>query len=343
MLQDGQADSVWGLPSTDFPAVQKLQSQGLVDIYNFPTFTVNFYEFNIEIDKDLEATQFGTGFNEPSNYFADLPTRLAWINAFDYAGYINNILGNAKYGADFGTSYQGIIPAGMIYSPPAGDLGGLPAMNLDAARGNYSISAWANQKITVPIVVWIGDPVDLAGAEEWASILGQISNGNINAKVVQITYTQLLALLAQGSNPMGVSLMNWLADYADPSDYVDGMYVQGGAYSAGDNLFVNNFGALPPSNPNGMVHLNGSTYSQQQVYGWLNGNITLGNSALDPVVRQRAYLITEKLAIAMGLYVYVYQAEGFWIWRTWLKGYAMQENTMIAENGALLFYWLIKE
>jgi len=35
MLQDGQADTVSGLPPSDFPAVQKLQSQGLVNIYNF--------------------------------------------------------------------------------------------------------------------------------------------------------------------------------------------------------------------------------------------------------------------------------------------------------------------
>jgi len=106
MLQDGQVDSSSGLPASDFPAVQKLQSQGLVNIYNFPTFTLYFYPFNIKIDKVLESTQFGIGFNEPSNYFADLPTRLAWIDAYDYAGYLNNILGNAKYGTTFGSAYQ---------------------------------------------------------------------------------------------------------------------------------------------------------------------------------------------------------------------------------------------
>ena len=120
MLQDGQADSVSGLPASDFPPVQKLQSQGLVNIYNFPTFNLWFYEFNIKIDKDLEAAQMGTGFNEPSNYFADLPTRLAWINAFDYAGYLNNILGNAKYGTTFGSAYQGAIPRGDDVLCPTG-------------------------------------------------------------------------------------------------------------------------------------------------------------------------------------------------------------------------------
>lgn len=73
-----------------------------MNIYNFPTFTLWFYAFNIQVNKDLESTQLGAGFKEPSNYFADQPTRLAWIDAYDYAGYLNNVLGNAKHGTTFG-------------------------------------------------------------------------------------------------------------------------------------------------------------------------------------------------------------------------------------------------
>jgi len=342
MLQDGAADSASGLPPSDFPSAQKLQSQGLVNIYHYPTFTLYFYPFNIKINKDLEAAQFGTGFNEPSNYFADLPTRLAWINAYDYAGYLNNILGNAKYGTTFGSAYQGAIPAGMIYAIPPDQLGGLPAQNLAAAKGNFSISAWANQKITIPIVETVGDPVNLAAAEEWAGILAQISNGNIEAKVVQISTTQMVANGAQDEDPMGVGFQLWAPDYPDPTDYINAMYQQGGAYPAGNNLFTSNFASLPPSTPNDLVHVNGSAYSQAQVYAWMNGNITLGGTSVDPAVRERAYVITTKLAIAMGLYVYVYQAQQFWYFRSWLKGYGMQENPIIGSSSDLVFYWLTK-
>jgi len=342
MLQDGQADSVVGLPPSDFPFVQKLQSQGLVNIYNSPTFTTNFFTFNIEIDKSLESTELGTGFNEPSNYFADLPTRLAWINAYDYVGYLNNILGNAKYGTTFGTAYQGSIPTGMIYAPPPDELGGLPAQNLAAARGNFSISAWANQRITIPIVVPTADPVELAAAEEWAGTLAQISNGNIIAKAVPITATQLFASYAEGQNPMGVAFQFWVADYADPADFVSGFYVGGGTFPSGDNLLVSNFASLSPSTPNDLVHVNGTAYTQAQVYSWINGNGTIADSSADPAVRARAYLITERLAIAMGLYVYVYQTQWHWYWRSWLKGYELQQNPTIGGGGTLLFYWLTK-
>jgi peptide/nickel transport system substrate-binding protein len=344
MLQDGAADSASFLPASDFPAVQKLQSQGLVNIYNFPTITLYFYPFNIKIDKELESTQFGTGFNEPSNYFADLPTRLAWINSYDYAGYLSNILGNAKYGTTFGTGYQGMIPEGMIYFVPPDQLGGLPAQNLDAARGNFSISAFANQKITIPIIVQTGDPVNLAGAEEWAGTLAQISNGNIKAIVTQIPVSQISGNLAQDLNPMGVYFpAAWAPDYPDPSDYVNAMYGGGGLFASANNWLVSNFASLPPSNPYDLVHVNGSTYNQDQVYSWMNGNITLGGTSVDPAVRQRAYEISERLAIPMGLYVYVYQARQLWYFRSWLKGYEMQVNPIIGGGGALLFYWLTKE
>jgi ABC-type transport system substrate-binding protein len=346
MFQDGQADVVsggyGGLPPSDVPAMEKLQSQGFVNIYDCPTFTLWFYTFNIQIDKDLEATQFGVGFNEPSNYFADVPTRLAWMNAYDYAGYLNNILGNAKYGMTFGTAYQGAIPTGMIYAPSPDQLGGIPAQNLNAARGNYSISAWAGQKITIPIVEVVGDPVDLAAAEEWAGILSQISNGNINAKVVQVTTGQLVGDSAQGADPMPVAIDDWWPDYPDPSDYINGFYQESGWEAAANNWLATNFASLPPSTSFDVVYVNGSTYPQDKVWSWMQDNITLGGTSVDPAVRARAYLIATKLAIAMGLYVYIYQAEQIWYFRSWLKGYEMQENPMIAGSRVLFCYWLTK-
>jgi len=44
----------------------------------------------------------------------------------------------------------------------------------------------------------------------------------------------------------------------------------------------------------------------------------------------------------MGLYVNVYQPQQLWYFRSWLKGYEMQENPMIGGGSDLLFYWLTK-
>jgi hypothetical protein len=291
----------------------------------------------------MEAVQFGAGFNEPSNYFADLPTRLAWIDAFDYAGYLDNILGNAKYGMPFGTTYQGAIPPGMTYAPSPDQIGGLPTQNLAAAKGNFSISAWANQKITIPICAYPGDLPDIAAAEEWAGILSQISNGNIDARVAMVSETQMMANSVPSSDPMPVVIDDWWPGTGDASDFVSGMYQEGAFEAGASNWVLSNFVSLPPQTPNDVVHLNGTTYSQDKVWSWIQGNLTLGDTSVDPAVRAKAYLITTRLAIAMGLYVYAYQARMIWYWRSWLKGYEMQENPMIGAIDEPLFYWMTKE
>jgi ABC-type transport system substrate-binding protein len=358
MLQDGQADSVYGLPPSDFPVVQQLLSKGLVHIYNFPTVTIDFYGFNININKQLEANQFGSSqFNEPYNYFADLPTRLAWVNAYDYQGFLNNILGNAKYGTSFGSGYAGPPPPGVVYASPPSQLGGLPAQKLNDASGNFSISAWKDSHITIPIFVTSGDPTDLAAADEWATTLKQISGGNITAVPVPITTPLKAGYISPGQDPMGVYLYGWAPDYPYPSDTMDGMLKVGGYYPNGNNWLsssstflpntfaYNTTGGFVPNTPNDIVHLanvNGSTAPQDQVYAWINGNITMADSSTDPAVIQKGYKTAILLAIDMGLYVYTEEEESFWYWRSWLHGYQYQENPLIGAFGDLVYVWLSK-
>jgi len=346
MLQDGQADIVGGyigLPPSDFPAVQKLQSQGIVNIYSFPTLADYWYGFNIKIDKDLEATQLGSQFNEPSNYFADLPTRFTWINSFDYQGYLDNILGNKKYGATFGTPYKGTIPPGIPYYVPPDQLGGLPTMNLAAAKGNFSLSAWHDMKITIPIALLVGDSVTLAASEEWASTLSQISGGNITAVPVQLQHPIQLGDIAPNMNPQGVYYQSWELDYPYPSDPISGDLQEGGFFSGGNDWTLANFASLPPPNSHGLVSVNGSLYTQAQVWRWMQGNITLGNGSVDPVVIQRAYKTLELLEVAMGLYAYVMVPNQIFYFRSWIQGYQNNENPIQpAGGGGLLYFWLTK-
>ena len=339
MFQDGQADSISFLPNSDFTTIQGMQSQGTANIYNFASFEEWYYTFNANISKSIEASQFGPGFNEPSNYFADVPTRLMFVDAFPYADYLNNLLGNKKYGANFGLGYQGIIPPGMIYAPDPSLLGGLPQQNFKDAKGNFSISAWHDQKITVPIIVYVADPLNLAAAEEWASALSQVSGGNITAKPIQIPIEQQIADLVP-ANAMGVYWDNWAPDYPDPSDYVFGMYANNGDYAPANNWGM--FSTLAPNTPGDVVNLNGTSYSQSVVYQWLQGNVTLADTSTSPSVRQQAYLLCDRLAIALGLYIYVDTQQAFWFWRSWLTGYATEENPMLNAAGNLVYYYLNK-
>jgi ABC-type transport system substrate-binding protein len=345
MLQDGQADLIGGigLPPSDLPSVQHLQSRGLVNIYNWPTMSYDWFTFTIQVDKALEATQFGSGFTEPANYFADLPTRFVFVDSFDYQGYLSNILGNGKYDANFGSGYAGVIPPGSSYYVPPDQLGGLPTQNLNAAKGNFSISAWHDSKITVPIVVPLGDPVTLAAAEEWGQTLSQISGGNITAKVVTFLHSSILGNCAAGANGMAVYYENWNPpSYPHPTNWWNGELQQGSYFPAANGWTTSNFASLPPPNPNGLVQVNGSMYTQAQVWKWLNGNITLGDTSVDPAVIQRAYTTVQLLEIALGLYVNVILINQFWYFRSWLNGYQAEENAMYNGAGGITFFWLTK-
>jgi peptide/nickel transport system substrate-binding protein len=346
MFEDGQADSVSGLPPSDYPSLQSLQTKGFASIYNYGTFNLWFYVFNINVSKSLEASEVGPGYNEPSNYFADVPTRLAWVNAFDYLGFVNNILGNAKYGATFGTEYQGVIPPGMIDFTNASNLGGLPQQDLNSARGNFSISAFANQTITIPISVITGSPLVLAGAEEWAAALSLISNGHIQAKVVQTPLSQEDADLVPNGDPLAVMFQNWFPDYPDPTDYASAMLQVGGYYPAGANWLPSTFAYAPsgvaPVGPNDVVHVNGSTYTQEQVYTWINNNVTAADSSLNPAVRQHDYKIADELTIDMGLYVFVYDQSQFIYWRSYMQGASLEENPITDVGWIFQYYWMTK-
>jgi ABC-type transport system substrate-binding protein len=341
MLQDGEADSAYGLPSSDFPTAQQLQSQGLVKIYSFPTATVYYFNFNIEVDKQLESATYGSSYNEPSNYFADLPTRMAWINAWDYEGFINNIVGNLKYGTNFAQRYIGALAPQLQYHIDPSQVGGLPTQNLKFAEGNFSESAWHDTKITVPVLIYAGDLTAVAGVEEWATTLNQISGGNITAVPLQVSTSQYFGGFVPNADPCAVGEDNWYPDM--PSDLIIGMLGQGGYNPNGMNWFVSNFESLPPQTPYDMVRVNGTTYTQAQIYKWIDGNVTLATTSADAAVVERGYRTAQELAIDMGLYLYYQNTNSLWYWRSDLGGSSYEQNpvTMNA-SGGLYYAWVTK-
>lgn len=342
MLQDGQADAVSGLPSSEFTSVQQLQSQGLAKIYSFEAFHENTYAFNDNISKTLEQQQFGSGFNEPSNYFADPATRFTFIDSFDYSGYLNNILGNNKYNAVFGSGLTSIILPGELGYPTQAQIPN-PQQNLADAKGNFSLSAWHDEKITVPIIVVSGDPVDTASAEEWAATLGQVSGGNITATVEQIQASQLFGNLVPGANPMGCYFLFYEgANYPDPGDEVSGAIQQGGIVASSNAWSVQDFMTLTPSNSVNEIDINGTNYSQSTVFNWMNGNFTEGGLVTNTSARLEYYLDAQHLAVDLGLYVYVANIYTFLYWSSHLGGIQYEENPATAGAGILWYYWMTK-
>lgn len=342
MLEDGQADSANGIPPSDYPIMQKLQSQGLINVYNFPTAASSAYILSIDLNTTMQANQWGSGYNQPSNYFADLPTRYAWIDSYDYQGFLNNILGNDVYNTTFGIPYTGWMVTTETGNVPPSEVGGLPQQNLQWAKANFSESAWKDDKITIPIGITVFGPqgqVQIASAEEWAQTLSQISGGNITAKIVQEPLTL-------GPLAFQVVPLSWFysgPNYPSSQDDVDSFYPSSGVFAPFEGYSVQNFATLPPNNSSAnMVNVNGTLYSQATVYGWIDGNVSAGDVAPTAAAKQQDYAQSEYLMIKMALYVYQDQFNGFWYWRTWLHGIQNEEGMMLPGTGVTYVYWLSK-
>jgi peptide/nickel transport system substrate-binding protein len=346
-LEDGQADSVGGLnglPPSDFPILNSLQSQGIVDIHSFQSLNLFFYLFNIYVYKSVETQQLGAGYNEPANYFADLATRYAWLDAFDYSGFLNNILGNKLYNTTFGTPTCTTIPTGEAYAVPCSQLGGLPQQNLKAAEANFSQSAWHDDKITVPIISLTGDTVTLAASEEWAQTLAQISGGNITAKPVQLPHGQEIGNVIGGTDPQAIYWQNQEPGSPDPRDSIDIILKQNVfGFAEGNGWNVTTFASQVPNNSTeNLVMVNGTGYTQAQIDSWLNGNLTLADNSANPATRAEGYRIVQEYAIDLGMLTMLYQQNFFWYWRSWLSGVQYQENPVIGGFGTLLYFWITK-
>src|SRR5256885_1640631 len=112
-LESGQAD-IAGIPADHFPVAQRLAGLGLARIQFNPTLNMFWWNFNLEIYQSaVGSTANPYGNQVPPDFFVDLNMRKAFAYAYNYGQYIDQILGNKKFGATFGTPFNGIIPNGM--------------------------------------------------------------------------------------------------------------------------------------------------------------------------------------------------------------------------------------
>ncbi|MEM4138783.1 MAG: ABC transporter substrate-binding protein [Sulfolobaceae archaeon] len=328
----GQADIVTQLPTNYIAALKPYVAQGQAAIYQFPTLSEFFFVFNINIDVN-GLKKINPNYNIPPDYFANLYVRKAFAYAFNYTNYLDNILGNKKYGFQFGNGYAGVIIPGLpYYTPPEQITSDLPKFNLTYAKELMIKSGLYNVSVYFPIIVPSGDTVDYAAAQMWAQALQQI-DPNIRAEPLYMPFSQIISYQVPGQNPLPIYYLGWIADYPHPSDFVDAMYKENGTYPAPDGWYVSYLEKL------------GYT-DQANLYKQLNDLIIKADSATDPTLAKQLYANVTKIALELYMYVYVVQPNAFWIVKPYMKGYkgdiTYQENPMIGGAGDSLFYWWVK-
>jgi len=327
LFASGQADIVNGLPPSYFPALKTMEAQGTTEIYQFPTLSNYFFAFNLNIS-ETALKQLGS-YTIPSNYFVNLDVRKAFDYAFNYTEYINSILGNRKYGFNFGSTYPDVIINGLPYYSPADELANVSYFNLSYAKQLLLSSGEYNITVNFPIVVSSGDTTDFYGAQMWAQALHQI-DPNINIDVIYEPFSTIIGYMVPGQNPFPIYQLGWAADFPYPSDFVNSIYLQNGAYPAADGWSVQYFDSLNHKN-------------QASLYNELNSMILAANSAVSPTLAAQDYKEVEQLAINLYMYTYTLQPNNFWVIKSYITPYdnqiSYQENPMIGGGGDSLYFW----
>ena len=325
LFTSGQADIVESLPANYLALVPKLVAEGKADMYQAPTLTDTYSYFNFPVNATNMKADFGSQYHVPSDYFANLDVREAFAYAFNYTYYIDEIMGNKKYGIDFGNSFAGFIIPGMPYYVPPDQLQNVPTYDLAKAKQLLLQSGQYGTSVNIPACIFFGSSVSgaFAAVKMWAAALNSI-DPNIEMTPVYITMPEFYAYTAVSSqNPMAIWFYAWVADYPYPSDAVDTMYLWPGAVQ-----YFNRTG-----HPD-----------EAAMYAQLNSLIRIADSTTNATLAAQDYRQAEQLAINLYLYVYRCILNNFLVVKPYMVGYqgqiSYQENPIYDGDG--LYFWWVK-
>ncbi len=329
LFRSGQADIVGGLPTKYFPLIKQQVANGQALLYQYPSLVEHFFCFNIGINETAMKADFGSQYHIPPDYFANLNVRKAFAYAFNYTKFIDEILGNAKYGVDFGSIYAGAIIQGLPYHVPESELQNVPTYNLTYAKQLLVASGEYNVSINIPVIVGPRNPVHFAAAQMWAAALNSI-DPNIEMTATATT-TRLYYYLIPGS-PMPVYNIGWAADYPYPSDFVDPIYSEEGV-------------TFPVLDGWTVQYLNSTGHPDQAaMYAQMNSLIEEADLTTNGTLAAQDYKQVEQIAINLYMYVYTVQLNNFWIVKPYMNGYqgqiSYQFNPMNYAGGGLYFWWV---
>ncbi len=324
---NGLADIISGLPTYYYPQMAKLASEGKIQIVSYATTEIWFYNFNFVVNTTM-LSALGTGFHIPTYYFSNPDVRRAFADSYNYTEYINDILGNSIYGADFGFSYCGVIPKGMPGYVPTANLSNVPTYNLTLAKSLMEASGYYNTSVNFPIVVLAGDPIDFAGAGMWAANLA-LMDPNIHAVPMYLPAATVAGYLVPGGDPMPIYYWGYAPDYMYPSDYMNPMLKLGGFYPVGNEW-----------NSTLMASIGYTNESQQfnEMQNLINSAESTGNETLALQEFDQA----QQISINLTLLVYNYQTNIIYFFSPSLHGLSLLNSPVIGGAQQLKFFFITK-
>ena len=329
LFTSGQADIVWMQPSY-VALMPKLVAEGKAAMYEIPSLSCFQFIFNLNVNQVNMKSDFGSQYHVPSDYFTNLKVREAFAYAFNYTNYLDEILGNKRYGIDFGSSYAGMIIPGLPNNVPPNQLQNVPTYDLAKAKQLLRQSGEYDTSINIPVVVVAQASGQFAAAQMWAEALNSI-DPNIVLTPVYVPFEMILSYTIGGQNSIPIYLLSWTADYPYPSDFVDPSYKEGGF--------------LPARNGWTVEYLNSTGHADQAaMFAQMNSLIKTADSTPNATLAAQDYKEVEQIAINLYMYVYTFVPNFFWVVKPYMNGYqgqiSYQENPMLGGNG--LYFWWVK-
>jgi len=306
-LEAGQADAI-SVPLQNLSEVQGVKGVNVVT--DLPTLGVYGIAFQWNIAAQGNA-YIGSGKLDgngiPSDFFSNLDVRKAFEYLFPYNQFIQQALNNMALQPN-----SAIIKGLLGYDP------NLPTYEQNLAKAEeyfkkaYNGELW-QKGFKFTAVYDTGDTTHQLALQALSDAARRL-NPKFQINVVGELWSNYLADEISQKLPMFIAI--WFADYPDPYDFADAFYASTGAYSG-------NFGQ------------NYTDFAQKNIDPLISSLINTAQTSKRADISKQLTQLDHDNA----LYIWTDQPEGFWVARSWVKGWYY--NAEIAEMGPY-FYVLSK-
>jgi ABC-type transport system substrate-binding protein len=321
----GLGNIVSGLPSYDNVQLEQLQQQGKIKIVAYNTTSLTMFAFNFNINQSM-LSGLGSGYNIPEYYFSNPYVREAFAYSFNHTEFINDIVGNQKYGADFGFSFAGVIPKGMPGFVTSSNMSNVPTYNLTLAKSFMEKSGYYNTSVNFPIIVWAGNSIVYAGVGMWAQALSQM-DPNIHVTPQYLLFSQVATYRVPNANPMPIFMAAYAPDYMYPSDYINPFLKLGRPNPVGAEW-----------NSTSMANLGFTNESKQ--FSLMESLINSAESTANETKAIQEFDQAQQISVNLTLYVSVYQQNIVTYFSPFIKGVSMENSPLLGGSYEMDYYYL---
>ncbi len=288
MLEAGDADIVYvPVQYRD----QVIDLEGVRVIEGYPAAQTTTFFMNWEVAEDSEYLGSGKldGNGIPKDFFGDIHVRRAFRHCYNAEVFINEVL----YG--LGDPIPTDLPIGYLgYSEELP----VPEFSLKKATEEFKKAfdgkVWENG-FEITLLYNTGNDIRQTVCEMLKFYIEQI-NPKFKVNVNGVQWPTFLAASLNGLQP--AYTLGWLADYADPHNFIATYYASYGTF--------------------------GQTYGEpfkEFARENLDPLIEEAVKTPDPEKRKELYLEIQEIAIEQALTIPLYNPTGFHVERTWVKGW----------------------